>query len=191
MKYVLLFLFALFINIPALAAADTKPAPETKPTATEQLTTKLANMTDAQKAEVLNSLNKNTEEAAGLAQKMEAIGTGIGRSLVATAHELGIAVNEFASSTVGKITIFLIVWNYAGHDIMSVLFCVFVLVVLVPLTLRSYKRFNGVFDEKGKFIRYNLAALGDPKDNGAAATMTGIHVIALVLEVVIVMIKWP
>ena len=48
------------------------------------------------------------------------VGANLGKGLAATAKELGVAVNEFAASPIGKVATALIIWHIMGASIMHV-----------------------------------------------------------------------
>lgn len=60
-----------------------------------------------------------------------ALGHEIGSAIASTAKELGVAAEEFAHTSVGKITIGLIVWKLIGNDLLqAVVGCSFFLVTM-------------------------------------------------------------
>ena len=56
-------------------------------------------------------------ETAEKAERWVNIGSSIGKGLASSAQELGIATNKFAESSVGKLTMFLIVFHIIGDNI--------------------------------------------------------------------------
>lgn len=68
------------------------------------------------------------------------IGSQIGAGLAASARELGLAANDFAKSPVGKLTMFIIIWRYVGHAIVSDIFGFVWLITLIPIWIYLYRR---------------------------------------------------
>jgi hypothetical protein len=98
-------------------------------------------LTDAQKAEVIKIVagqaekNQQDQQILEVAtkqvtpdeiEKWANIGKNIGQGLGAAAKELGIAVNDFAASPIGKLATLLIVWNFLGSQIIHIIgaFCI-------------------------------------------------------------------
>lgn len=88
-------------------------------------------LTEAQKAEVIKHIadtKARTKEAAAVAsqttpQKVNEwlnIGERIGQGMAGAAREMGVAVNEFASSPVGMWTIALITWKFMGGAVVHI-----------------------------------------------------------------------
>lgn len=57
------------------------------------------------------------------------LGTNIGQGLAGAAKELGVAVNEFSQTSVGKLTVALIVWHMLGEQIVHVFSAIMIWVV--------------------------------------------------------------
>lgn len=57
------------------------------------------------------------------------LGTNIGQGLAGAAKELGVAVNEFSQTSVGKLTVALIVWHMLGEQIVHVFAAIMIWVV--------------------------------------------------------------
>lgn len=68
------------------------------------------------------------------------IGTAIGSGLAASAKELGVAVNDFATSPVGIFTMVLIAWHYVGGELVSIVFGFIWLAFTVPTWVWMYRR---------------------------------------------------
>lgn len=81
-----------------------------------------------------------TEETVDKFQKYAEIGTAVGKGLVSTAKELGVAVNEFAASDVGHLTMFLIVWNYFGHEMVHVVVGSILFITLLSFWFYGFRR---------------------------------------------------
>lgn len=71
-------------------------------------------------AEKMKKDNKRVPVTPEQVHEWASIGDAIGTSLVDTASKLGVAANEFATSPVGMIVMALIVWSYAGSEIVGV-----------------------------------------------------------------------
>ena len=68
------------------------------------------------------------------------IGTAIGSGLAASAKELGVAVNDFATSPVGIFTMVLIAWHYVGGELVSIVFGFVWLAFTVPVWVWMFRR---------------------------------------------------
>lgn len=84
-------------------------------------------LTEAQKAEVIKQIadasSKNKEVTVPSEEKVEKwvkIGSQVGQGLAGAAKELGVAVNDFAKTPVGQLTMALIVWHMMGGVIVHV-----------------------------------------------------------------------
>lgn len=165
----LLLLFVLtLVTMPAFAtAATTDPSN----TASVQLTSELAKMDDAQKAQVLETIRTGSSPTAKKAQEWVDIGNGIGTGLAATADKLGIAVNRFAESPVGKMAIFLIIWNYMGSTLIHLVGAMFCFTLLL-FWWRVFRRMFGTFNEKGKLI--TLSYRNSSAESAAFITLVGV-----------------
>lgn len=75
------------------------------------------------------------------------IGTAIGSGLAASAKQLGIAANQFATTPVGKITIFLIAWHFLGNTILHIVSSLIWFLTWIPILIWYYKT-NGFVLEK-------------------------------------------
>lgn len=82
-------------------------------------------LTEAQKAQLVQQAeqmkNATPLDTANKVDQWVNIGEKIGKMLGGAAKEVGIAVNEFVQTPVGKMTAVLIVWNYMGSMIVHVL----------------------------------------------------------------------
>lgn len=104
-------------------------------------------LSEAQKIEILKQVNEKVEAASAPASvaisspekidKWIDVGTRIGQMMGGAAKEVGIAVNEFVKTPVGKWTMALIIWNYMGTMIVHVFGGVVVL-VFGTLALRYF-----------------------------------------------------
>lgn len=87
-------------------------------------------LTVQQQADVLKTIADKAQEAkvavpntAAIdeAQKWVNLGSSIGKGLASSARELGVAVNDFSNTSVGKWTMFLIVFNIVGSSIIHII----------------------------------------------------------------------
>jgi len=67
-------------------------------------------------------------------EKWVNLGTSIGKGLASTAKELGVAVNDFAKTNVGQWTMFLIIFNIMGDEIIHFIFGILILLIGVTFT---------------------------------------------------------
>jgi hypothetical protein len=105
------------------------------------------NLTDQQKAELQLAAAKAASTPGEVSvANVEAvrewvdIGTAIGSGLAASAKELGVAVNDFATSPVGIFTMVLIAWHYVGGELVSIVFGFVWLAFTIPMWLWMYRR---------------------------------------------------
>ena len=84
-------------------------------------------LTPSQKAQVQfevaemleeNGQDKSAQNQVEKAKEWAELGQQVGVALVATAKELGIAVEDFSHTTIGKVTIGIIVWKLMGKEIL-------------------------------------------------------------------------
>lgn len=69
-----------------------------------------------------------------------AVGSALGDGLVNTAGKLGVEVNKFADTPVGKFSMLLIVWSVAGKSLGAALWGGTFFVVALSLLVFAYKR---------------------------------------------------
>jgi energy-coupling factor transporter transmembrane protein EcfT len=65
-------------------------------------------------------------------------GKGLAVGIVSAAKEAGVAVNEFSTSPVGKITTGIIIWKMMGKDILAIITSVSILLLGVPFVWFVY-----------------------------------------------------
>lgn len=109
-----------------------------------QQTEQAVQLTDDQKVALVNSVvqlaaspnkdqtpgaPKNATPTAEDVDKWASVGEKLGKSIATVAREAGIAVNEFASSPVGKFSLFLIAWSVLGNSLLHVIGAVMIWVV--------------------------------------------------------------
>lgn len=74
------------------------------------------------------------------AERWVNIGSSIGKGLASSAHELGVATNKFAESSVGKLTMFLIIFHIIGDTIIHVLGGLFFIIIGFTFTTMLLNR---------------------------------------------------
>lgn len=154
-RNIILMLALAFCAMPAFAQTTTDTNAE------------LAAMTDAQKAQAVALLKANTPVPTSRAENVREwvdIGSSLGESLAATAGKLGVEVNKFSATPVGKLAMVLIVWNFMGVAIVNILVhlgaAAFCLILLVGWW-KMFKSMFGTFDEKGKLVKLSYNREGD------------------------------
>lgn len=116
----------------------------------------ISNLPEDQRKELLDKVKKNTfspPDAASMNEWAE-WGQNMGVALAATAKELGVAVDDFSKTTVGKVTIAVIVYKIIGKEILKFMTGMFCLVVGICLWTYFYRRmcmFESIsYHENGK-----------------------------------------
>ena len=139
-------------------------------------------LNEAQKAEIIkqvadassktNNVQAPTEEKV---EKWVKIGSQVGQGLAGAAKELGVAVNDFAKSPVGQLTMALIVWHMMGgvlvHLVGGILVWVFGFSMLRYFFARTYpskvtysKEHKNIF---GNFVVESVQKQSVPADEVA------------------------
>ena len=94
-------------------------------------------------------------------EKYVGVGEQIGKALATTARELGIEVNNFASTPVGLIAIFLIVWHFFGNMMVHLMFGATWFITLIPLWVYFFKRLvmarQETYNDDGKRVSVTYA----------------------------------
>lgn len=190
----LVAILAMFSSM-AVFADETAKQPVTNANATAEAA---KNAADAAKA-VSKTANDLAQKAGATADavaagtpdfvdKMGEVTRGIGRGIADAAREAGIQVNEFARSPVGVITIIIIVWKFMGPQLSSMLFVLLWVGILLPLWVRQLKRTFGLYNEKGKFVKYDTEAYAKSDSLQILSVFYGI---GLLLVAMVAVIKWP
>ncbi len=100
-------------------------------------------------------------------EKYVTVGEQIGKALAVTAKELGIEVNNFATTPVGMIAIFLIVWHFFGNMMVHLMFGGAWFMTLIPVWIYFFKRLvmgrKEIFNDAGKrtSVEYDMDASSD------------------------------
>ena len=83
-------------------------------------------LSEAQKAKIVQDVQQTVQQDPNTtAEKVDQwvkIGTDIGQGLAGAAKELGVQANQFATTPVGKMTAFLIVYHFMGSDVLHMVF---------------------------------------------------------------------
>lgn len=120
------------------------------------------NLSESQKAEIVkivaDKAADKTSSSQTTAVKVDewlTVGERIGKGLGGAAKELGVAVNEFANTPVGKLTAFIIVWKFMGSMVVHIAFGL-LFAVLGAIFLYSYARLRRskevIYDDTKKDI---------------------------------------
>jgi hypothetical protein len=103
------------------------------------------NLTESQKADILKHVaqtagkNDNAPAAEKVSQWVD-IGERIGKMIGGVAKEVGVAVNEFVQTPVGKMAMVIIVWHYMGSVLIHVVAGLLILVLGLSFILYMTKR---------------------------------------------------
>lgn len=121
---------------------------------------KLQNAKSEPSAPVIDTAAKVSTVTLGEAQKWADFGKNLGVALVSTAKELGIAVNEFSQTGIGKVTTAIIVYKLVGRDIIHFVVGL-ILMFGLPALIIAARRFVVISnikyayeDRKAWFITY-------------------------------------
>jgi hypothetical protein len=95
---------------------------------------------DEPKASVAEKAVSANNAALDIATKWGEAGKGLAIGLVAAAKELGIAVNDFANTPIGRITTAIIVWKMIGHSVLSIVLGFILLFIGLPTIWEVYQR---------------------------------------------------
>lgn len=144
-----------------LSLAFVMPAFAQQQNPSAELNQEIAQMNDAQKAEALAQIRAGRSPTAEAARDWVDIGNALGEGIAATAEKLGMVANDFAASPLGKLAIVLIVWNYMGESVVLMALGTGVLFFGTLVWVYQMRKIFGNFDDKGKFINYNLSSLTD------------------------------
>jgi L-fucose isomerase-like protein len=117
MKY--LFIVLIFIVLMLLSGAGFSQ--------TQYTINVPSNLTEAQIAQLQSSANNMvaTDSSSSMPKSIaewKEISNILSDSLIATAQKLGITVNEFASSGVGRLLTIVLLWNYLGESLVHLIF---------------------------------------------------------------------
>lgn len=115
-------------------------------------------LTAIQKADIVKQIAVSTEQnansgvislvdqASGVdatdVEEWVLLGERMGMMLGGAAKELGIAANEFATTPLGMMTMGLIIWNYAGDDLVGIALGLLWYLILIPLWTLFFFKIN-------------------------------------------------
>lgn len=133
-----LLLALALLTAPTVAFAD---APPITPINTSGLTEEQMKQVQEQ-ADQLRSASPEAQTQATLerVQQYVEVGKGIGSGLGEAARSMGVAVNDFANTPVGRLTTFVIIWKVLGHDLLGVIAGALWFLVTIPLWAYYFKR---------------------------------------------------
>jgi hypothetical protein len=102
-------------------------------------------LSETQKAEIIKqiadkSATVSTAPSEEKVEKWVKIGTQVGQGLAGAAKEVGIAVNDFAKTPVGQLTMMLIVWHMVGGVIVHIFGGILIMVVGLWFVYFMFKR---------------------------------------------------
>ena len=106
-------------------------------------------LSEAEKAEVIKMVADKASQKDVLptmtedkVEKWVKIGSNIGQGLAGAAKEVGVAVNDFATTPVGQLTMLLIVWHMIGaqliHVLGGILIWVVGIIIIRHMVARAY-----------------------------------------------------
>jgi hypothetical protein len=147
----IIMVLALALNLNALTSEDVSRAGFDK-------------LSDAQKIEIMQQVNQkaNTVVTTTTATKVNEwvnVGTNIGKGLAGAAKEVGVAVNDFAKTDVGQLTMYLIVWNIMGSAIVHIIggLMIWFIGLIFIIFYYSKARTKSEYKKDGQqIIEYNL-----------------------------------
>lgn len=179
MRYIFLF-FVLMFSTPVFAQAV-----EPQPTPSQELTSEIAKMSDAEKSKALEKIRSGDSPSAARAREWIDIGNGLGAGLAATAEKLGVVANDFAKSPVGKLAMVLIIWNYMGDELLGIAVGFPMLFIGGIMYVYQMRKTYGTYNEKGKFVKYDITSMTDSRC-GPAFFMSVVFIIYTIVSVAII-----
>jgi len=112
------------------------------------------------------------------------IGEQVGKALASTARELGVEVNKFATTPVGFLAIFLIVWHFFGVMAVHIMFGSMWFIVAGSAWIYFFKRLymkrEVTYHENGKKKMISYAAASDRDGNLMACALFVLAVIVAI-----------
>ena len=155
------------------------------------------NLSDIQKAEIVSQIAeaKNLNKKYGAnkipdtpeeLKKWVDVGTAVGKGLVATAREVGVEVNEFAKTGVGKLAIVLLIWKVMGSDVIHIVGGIMWFLIALPMWMYYFRKLCVVksieYNEKGK--KSNVVHFNKGEVEEARITMAFAIVIIIAIGMV-------
>ena len=137
MKYLYAFIVAFIWSIPALAqnTIDTSNLPRKQQAEVALLAAQLA----VGKTDAASTRESNVKASNSLADWAN-VGSSIGQAFGSAAKEVGIAINDFANSPVGRVAMALIVWHFIGGALIHFIGGLFVIIIGLSFILWLVKR---------------------------------------------------
>lgn len=181
----MLFVFAMLISSVSFAGIDKDDLGD------------FNKLTATQKAEIISQIahSKEQNDKFGVGQipttpeklrKWAEVGSAVGKGLVATASELGVEVNEFAKTGVGKLAIVLLIWKVMGSDIIHIVGGIMWFMIALPMWMYYFRKLCIVkditYNDKGKKIKVSYFEKGEVEE--ARITMTFAIVIIIIIGIV-------
>lgn len=119
---------------------------------------KLQQAKDTVPEALITSAAKASSVTLGEAEKWADFGKNLGVALVSTARELGVAINDFSKTDLGKITTFIIVYKIVGASILNFI-AGLILMIMLPTLIIFARRYVMTRDIKfeyqdRKFLNY-------------------------------------
>lgn len=108
------------------------------------------------------------------------LGQSVGVALVATAKELGIAVDDFSQTGIGKVTIAVIVWKIMGKEVVRTVISVIYLIIGVWLWNHYFRKLCVI-----KSIAYELGKKTKIEYFDPSESMDGFRFVMLIVLVLI------
>lgn len=189
-------LIALALAIaPTAALADTPPPAPTGINTTGLTAEQMKQVQEQADQLRAASPEAQTQETLQRVQQYVEVGKGIGAGLGEAARSMGVAVNEFANTPVGRLTTFVIIWKVLGHDFLGIIAGLLWLGVLVPLWVYYFRRIclqgdvTETFDkETGKLAKREIEALSLHDGDVAGHRFVMLLILAVVLAAGTIMI---
>ncbi len=99
-------------------------------------------LTKMQEAEIQIQIEKMKDQKpiAEQAKELASISHEIAKAIGSTAKELGVEVNNFAVTPVGKMTMYIIVWKMLGSELLHYIVGIGTFVVMLPIWWAVFKR---------------------------------------------------
>jgi len=183
---IILIMAAMLMSNMSFAGIDTDDLGDFNKLSPTQKAEIVAQIAKASEQNTKYGINKIPDTPEQL-QKWAEVGSAVGKGLVATARELGVEVNEFAKTGVGKLAIVLLVWNVLGSDIIHIVGGIMWFLIALPMWMYYFRKLCVVksieYNEKGKKSKVVYFGKGEVEE--ARITMTIAIVIIIAIGMVI------
>jgi len=174
MKYLVMVLILMF-TLPTMADVSTSGLTATQKATLEAQKAQMK-LDNATGPSITGDVLKDVIENPDLVNKYAQVGQAIAQSIGAAARELGVEVNNFAGTGVGKLVMFMTVYHFFGADIVTFVVGFF---FMIPMSLWIIFRMNKMiktkeinYDVKGKEIGrvfMNAAEMAHSTHDGTSA----------------------